>query len=345
MKEKLKYLKKIILANSNKRILVLSPLDTTISYLYESLNIGKLYNKVLDDLIIKEFGMIERRYVNDEELKSLEKQIKTTPGIPIFSQNIIDCDLILFIKIEPQVLKIVCSHAKKDYAYILKRQQKLYQEIYEKSYPLKMIEVYPKDSDLEKMSRNVYVCGNTYYYLTDKKNMDKYDYEDNNFHFPYIKQVNNIEELKRKQGFMLIINEDKLKEKDVLEIDKKYRHLFNHFQFVYILSTEEKKLNLYHLKYTNTYYIDKEFLDDDYILEKYYEYLLNSKKIKFSQNKKNQLEKIHHYLKNKNIITTNKLAKELGLSYRSVERYMNDYNKIYKTIGYDYHQNAWYIIH
>ena len=85
--------------------------------------------------------------------------------------------------------------------------------------------------------------------------------------------------------------------------------------------------------------------DNDSILEAYYEYLLNSKKIKFSKAKSKCLEKIHIYLKGKKMVTTNELAQKFSLSYRNVERYMNDYNKIFKNIGYDFKENAWYIIH
>ena len=205
------------------------------------------------------------------------------------------------------------------------------------------MEIYPEDSELKKMPRNVYVCGNPYYYLEGKRDIKNYD-NDNHFHFPYIKKVETLEDLKRKQGFLLIIDEDKLHEKDILKVDKKYRPLFNHFQFVYILTDDEKKINFYHLKYSNIYYVCRDFPDYDSIMELYYTYLLTSKEIKFSQTKKKHLERLNLYLKKKKTVTTNEIAQEFSLNYRRVERYMNDCNQIYKNIGYDFKENAWYII-
>ncbi len=344
MNEKLNRLKKILLENQDKKVLVLSASETSIQKIYQFMAMGKLYNHVLDELLIKEFGAIEKWYVTDNERKRMEEQIKIEKGKPLFSTQIVDCDFIIFLKIEPKVLKIVCDYEKTEYFYILRRQQELLQEIDAQSYPLKVFEIYPKDSDLAQMSRNVYLCGSLYYSLIDKRELDEFTKE-NHFHFPYIKKVDKLEDLKRKQGFLLIIGEDKLPLKEIMEIDKKYRKLFNHFQFVYILTEDEKKLNFYHLKYSNIYFVNQEYPDDDSILELYYKYLLNSKKIKLSKNKKASLEKIHLYLKKKDIVTTKEIAKKFSLTLRSVERYMHDYNKIYKNIGYDFKRNAWYIIH
>ncbi len=343
MKEKLNNLKKILLKNQDKRILVLSASETSIQNIYKLISIGCLYNNVLDDLLTKEFGASEKWYVTDNEVKRVEEQIKIEKSIPLFSNKIIDCDLILFLKIEPKVLKIVCDYEKTEYSFILKKQQELMNEINEKHYPVKIIEIYPKYNEL-KMSRNVYVYGNLYYHLFDKRDTDYID-DENHFHFPYIKDIDKLESLERKQGFLLIIGEDKLSEKDILNVDKKYRKLFNQFKFVYIITDDKKKIDFYHLKYSNIYYVSNDFFDNEYLLEIYYKYLLNSKKLKFSKHKIEYLEKMHLYFKNKTIVTTNELAKKFSLTYRSVERYMNDYNKIYKNIGYDFKENAWYIIH
>ena len=344
MKEKLNCLKKILLENQDKRILVLSASEVSIQKIYHCMSMGCLYESVLMDLLEKEFGGIEKWYVQDTERERVGKQIQIEKGIPLFSTKIIDCDFILFLKIEPKVLKIVCDYERTEYIYILKKQQELSLEMKEKSYPVKIVSVYPKESELEKMPRNVYVYGKPFSYLEDKRGMEAFEY-DSHFHFPYIKQVDTLEDLKRKQGFLLIIDEEKLPEKEIVDIDKTYRSLFNHFQFVYITTNDEKKMNFYHLKYSNLYYMNREYIDNDSLLELYYEFLLNNKRIKFSKKKKECLEKMHQYLKKKNVVTTNELANTFSLSYRNVERYMNDYNQLYKTIGYDFKENAWYIIH
>ena len=341
MKE-IKCLKKILLENQDKRILVLMASEILLQKIYQNCKIGYLYKDVLDELLTKEFGSIEKWYVSNTEKNKLEKQIKIVKNNPLFSHKIVDCDLILFLKIEPKVLKIICDYENMIDSYVLKKQQELLKEIREKKYPMIVVELYPKDRELEKMARNVYVLGNLYYYLEDKRGTKGFD--DNHFHFPYIKMVDKIEELKRKQGFLLIISEDKLSEKNILEIDKKYRKLFNRFQFVYILTEDEKKLNFNHLKYSNIYYVNKEFVDNESILETYYEYLLNSKKVSYTKKKLMILEKMKIYFKGKKMVTTKELVDKFLLTPRSVERYMNDYNKIYKNIGYDYRENGWYII-
>ena len=57
------------------------------------------------------------------------------------------------------------------------------------------------------------------------------------------------------------------------------------------------------------------------------------------------INKMTEYFKNKYTMKTKEIAQYLNMSERNIERYMHDYNKIYKNIGYDYVNNEWYIIH
>ena len=149
--------------------------------------------------------------------------------------------------------------------------------------------------------------------------------------------------MQRKQGFLLLIYDDRLEVKDCLDIDKKYRKLFNHFNIVYIITANDEKIKQGHIKYTNIYFVN-EILDDYDILELYYDYILNTEKINFSKSKIETLSNINKFLKNKKTIKTSDLARQFNISIRQVERYMIDYNKLYKNIGYDYSKNEWYII-
>ena len=54
---------------------------------------------------------------------------------------------------------------------------------------------------------------------------------------------------------------------------------------------------------------------------------------------------IKQFLKKKKTIKTSDLARRFNVSIRSAERYLIDYNKLYRNIGYDYSKNEWYIIH
>ena len=209
--------------------------------------------------------------------------------------------------------------------------------------PVIKIELYKQSIALKKVGRNVYIYDDNNYDLTDKKNI--FDYDDNYyFRFPYLKRVTNINELKRKHGFLLIINAKYLDEEDYIEIDKKYRNLFKQFNLTYIVTKNTKLCNLFHLRYTNIYFVNEDYFNDDELMEIYYEYILNNKKLNFSKKKLLLFDKINEYLKTKTTVKTSELREKFHMSERNIERYMNDYNKIYKNIGYDFIKNEWYVI-
>ena len=342
MDKEYKKIKKLIIENKDKSVLILGTLGINFNSLKYQLKTGELYQRVLDNLFIDKYGYVN---MNQNDAKSLEKLIHIKKGEPLFSNKIVPCDLIIFIYIKPQILRILCTEENKSYEEALKLQNELLQKLSSEKHRYIKVELYKNSIGLDHVGRNVYICGDYNGFLTDKKDIAKYDDEDNTFfHFPYIKPVNDIIDLKRKQGFLLFIYDNFLEVKDCLNIDKKYRKLFNHFNLVYIITENEEKLKLGHINYTNIYFANQ-ILDDYEIIELYYDYMLNTEKINFSLSKNQILSNMNKFLKNKKIIKTSDIAHEFNISIRQAERYMVDYNKIYQNIGYDYSKNEWYIIH
>ncbi len=338
MDKSINKLKKLLLKNMDKRVLVLSTIGIGLNEIQNKINMGKLYDKVLDDLLIEKFGYIDIHYIPDVEQEKIEQAIKVEKGVPLFSNKIIDCDLIIFLYVNPEMLKVLCSKNDSSYSSSINLQNRFIKVLKNKHY----IKINLYNGNLNNIGRNVYICDTDDYGLIDKKKLDNDDF---NFRFPYIKRVDDIETLKRKQGFLLIINERYLKEDNYIDIDKKYRHLFNHFNLVYIVTSDLNKINKFHIKYTNMYFIDDNYFDIDELIYLYYDYILSRKSVEFSKKKLEFLKEMNKYFKNKSKIKTEKLCSAFSISKRNAERYMNDYNCVYKNIGYDYNKDEWYIIH
>lgn len=345
MDERIKDLKKIILDNLDKKVLVVCPIREVLREVCQKIMIGELYDDIFSKLLDEEFGYIYSRYIPDTEQKRIEKTIKVKRGIPLFSSKIIDSDVIIFLYIDPKMLKVICFQKQLIYSGSLYLQNELIKQLDFSSNKVIKFNLCPSSSEVSKIGRNVYICDDGEWFLSNKRDLesDYYD-EESFFRFPYIKIVDDINDLKRKQGFLLIIDEKYLKTSDYIEIDKKYRHLFNQFNLVYILTNDLKKQMMYQIKFTNVYFVEKDYFDDQVLVDTYCNYILNTKKIKFSKKKLLLLNEINDYLKNKKTIKTNELVNVFHINPRKVERYMNDINKIYKNIGYDYLKNEWYII-
>lgn len=341
MNKKYREIKKILIKNTNKSVLILGTTGIDFKSLKYQLKAGELYQKVLDDLFIAKYGYIN---MNQNDAKSLEKLIEIKKGEPLFSNKIIPCDLIIFIYVNPKILRILCARENQSYDEALKLQNELLEKLDSDKYPFIKVELYKNSIGLDHVGRNVYICGDYNGFLTDKREIVKYEDENNTFfHFPYIKPVKNINDLRRKQGFLLLIYDNFLEVKNCISIDKKYRKLFNHFNLVYIITEDEEKIKQSHIKYTNISFAN-EILDDYDITELYYDYILNTERINFSSSKIKTLSSINKFLKSKKTIKTSDLANKFNISIRQAERYMIDYNKLYRNIGYDYSKNEWYII-
>lgn len=344
MNEAIKKLKKLVFDNADKKILILGMVGLPFEKMKYQLGVGELYNKVYDDLLIENFGFIEERYIADAEKKRIADTIKIKNGIPLFSNKILDSDIIAFIYVNPKAMRVLSLQQKISYDYALNIQKKLIDELENQNSSLVKINLYSDDISFDDVGRNVYICDDAEYVFTERQDLADDYYDGVYFRFPYIKMVDNINDLKRKQGFLLIINENKLEEKDYIDIDKKYRKLFSQFNLVYIITDDIKKIDMFHIKYSNIYFESNEYFDDNSLMELYFEYLLNNHKRKFSNKKLNLLEKMHAFLKDKKTVKTSELEQKFHINTRKVERYMQDYNKIYNNIGYDYSNNEWYII-
>ena len=342
MDRKYKEIKKILTENTDKSMLILGTIGINFNNLKYQLKAGELYQKVLDDLFISKYGYIN---INQNDIKSLEALIEVKKGEPLFSNKIVPCDLVIFIYVNPKILRILCAKENVSYDEALKLQYELLVNLHSNKYAFIKVELYKNSIGLDHVGRNVYICGNYNGFLTDKRDMIKYEDENNTFfHFPYIKHIKNITDLQRKQGFLLLIYDNFLEVKDCIDIDKKYRKLFNHFNLVYIITKDTNKLKQNYIKYSNINFTNDIF--DDYgIIELYYDYILNTERINFSSSKLKVFSEIDKFLKNKKTIKTSDLVNKYNISIRQAERYIIDYNKLYKNIGYDYSKNEWYIIH
>ena len=67
MNKQIVKLKKLLIANKEKRVLVLGTYGNTFKNMYTKLNIGVWYEKILDDLFIEQYGYIDLRYIPEEE--------------------------------------------------------------------------------------------------------------------------------------------------------------------------------------------------------------------------------------------------------------------------------------
>ncbi|MBR1377310.1 MAG: hypothetical protein IJ565_05845 [Bacilli bacterium] len=166
-------------------------------------------------------------------------------------------------------------------------------------------------------------------------------YESQKVHY-----VNKINEASVYQGYMIIINNKD--NKSPMELDKKYRKIFNKFVRVVI----------YNKSYRNDCFENKWFKietigEDDLHCDLSYGYGVNwdeykmeveseKKPIKFNKNKKEKLDILYEYTKQYKTRKTSDIVKDLHMNERTIQRYMHDLNTLYHNVGYDYLINEWY---
>lgn len=163
-----------------------------------------------------------------------------------------------------------------------------------------------------------------------------------------INYVKELEEVKKYQGYLLIINNNR-KNENVVILDKKYRKVFNKFKKILIYNEKYKysKQN----NWNGFEKIGREIFDSysDYLTDEWINYKKevesNSKKqIKYNKDKKEKLDSLYNYIKKYKTRKTTDIEKDLNINKRNIERYMFDLNMIYHNIGYDYSNNEWYFI-
>ncbi len=345
MKEEIRKIKKIIKENPEKRILILG---TRISGKKELMNELKIddFASLYDQKLTLQFGYIDLRYITDEEKEKVKKSIQIKPDTPMFSEEIISSDLILFLNLNENLLKIKAYLEQVSFYTILNTQNKIKTSLKSVKSPIKTINVKPHAIDLKKEKRIVYLCGKLdNINFTDKRQQEFKDRIENELacQFPYIKKANILDELKRKQGFLAIIKEDLLP-KNSIELDKKYRTFFKNFTYVYIITQDVKKQNKYHLKYSPFYFVNENYFEDETLYRLFLNNLLTNKSRKISAQRREKLEELKKYLKGKETFTTKELKTVFLQSERQIERDLEDLNNLYQNIGYDFKKKEWFQI-
>lgn len=220
---------------------------------------------------------------------------------------------------------------------------------------------------MNKSKRNiVYVDdgnGESYY----KKSLKLYDIREKrgywnnieNHRFPYLVKVNSLKDIKRKQGFLLVLTMDDLYYEyknivdvfvpDVYEIDRYVRKRFRNFKYVIIISIE--KFDYGHIPFSNIYveYANKYFDTNEglnILINKLYKEYLESKEKNFSKQKMIKIEKLKSYLKGtrKKFITTKQIMNDLNVTEKWIQRYMKDMNYLYNNVGYNKKKRIWYVV-
>ena len=208
---------------------------------------------------------------------------------------------------------------------------------------------------MKNIKRNIIYVGTEDYY---KNTLKLRDTKLNNIEPNFIK-INTLKDLKRKQGFLLLITMDELYdylpnvvdtfEPDVYEIDRYTRKLFKNFEYVILISIEEFDYD--HIPFSNMYVVfaNKYFNTDkgiNVLIDKIYEEFISKKENKISRIKNDNIEKLRTFIKKlkKDFFTTEEMKQKLNVNEKWIQRYMKEMNKIYNNIGYNKRKRLWYIV-
>ena len=189
---------------------------------------------------------------------------------------------------------------------------------------------------MNKAKKNVVIVG----FENEEKRCISYPYIENSVvHF-----CNTISEAIKYQGYMIIINNSK--KIDLVAFDKKYRRSLNKYERILIYN---EKYKWTYDKWSRFEKVDREIFDDySYQLgEEWDKYKLDKEHEvtrKYNIAKQDNLEILYNYLKQYKTIKTNEICKDLNMNKRTIQRYMDDINDIYHSVGYDYSNNEWYFI-
>lgn len=190
---------------------------------------------------------------------------------------------------------------------------------------------------MNKTRKNVVIVG--FLDEAERRSVSNPYIDGGNIHY-----VSNLSEATKFQGYMIII--DNRNNIDLVELDKKYRKTFNRFELIYIYNEKYKER---YYKYSRFKIWNREiFCNLSYEFacdwDDYKKIKENSIKTKYNKNKEIKLNMLYNFIKDKKEITTKEIKNILGISERNIQRYMEDINKIYKSVGYDYSRNIWYFI-
>lgn len=189
---------------------------------------------------------------------------------------------------------------------------------------------------MNKAKKNVAIVG----FENEERRCTSYPYIENSV----VHYCDNISEAIKYQGYMIIINNSK--NFDLVSFDKKYRKSLNKYERILIYN---EKYNWTYDKWSRFEKVDREIFNDySYQLGEEWDKYKLDKEHEVTKNcnitKKSKLECLYNYLKDYKTIKTSKIASDLNLNERTIQRYMEDINNIYHSIGYDYSNNEWYFI-
>ena len=208
---------------------------------------------------------------------------------------------------------------------------------------------------MKNIKRNIVYVGNDYYY----KDTLKLDYAKLNNVKPNLVKINNLEELGRKQGFLLLITMDDLYdyfphvvdilEPDVYEIDRYSRKLFKNFEYVIVISIEEFDYGRIPFSNMNVVFANNYFNTNEGInvlIDKIFNEYMSKKENKLSRIKINNVEKLRTFIRklNKEFFTTDEIKQKLNVNEKWIQRYMKEMNNIYNNIGYNKRKRLWYVV-
>lgn len=175
------------------------------------------------------------------------------------------------------------------------------------------------------------------------------DIEKRSISYPYIEKstvhfCNSISQAIKYQGYMVIINN---KENiNLIILDMKYRKSLKKYERILIYN---EKYNWSYNKWSKFEKVNRDIFNDcSYQFgEEWDKYKIKREKEinkKSNTTKKNKIERLYNYLKNYKKIKTSKIAEDIKINERTIQRYMLEINNIYHNIGYDYSNNEWYFI-
>ena len=166
-----------------------------------------------------------------------------------------------------------------------------------------------------------------------------------------------IEDIKRKQGFLLIVFLDDIYEYyhldnlfdydnfDIYEFDRLYRKKLGKFNYTIILGAEIEDNKL---PFANTY-----FLTYDIDCQRRFELVLKKifeedkkQKIKYTKKRLANIQKLKSSLlkMRKDYFKMEDLEKKLKVNKKWLQRYLKDMNYLYKNIGFNKKKRCWYIV-
>lgn len=166
-----------------------------------------------------------------------------------------------------------------------------------------------------------------------------------------------IEDIKRKQGFLLIVFLDDIYEYyhldnlfdydnfDIYEFDRLYRKKLGNFNYTIILGAE---LEDNELPFANTYYLTYDIDCQrrfELVLKKIFEED-KKKNIKYTKKRLANIQKLKICLlkMRKDYFKMEDLEKKLKVNKKWLQRYLKDMNYLYKNIGFDKKKRCWYIV-